>query len=422
MNRFKLRVAAVATAGALVASSAVFSAPVFAAPVTTITYFTFSAAPDHLTDLAKMVKAFEKANPTIKVKVQYASYNDYWTKLKTRLAGSSAPDVFELNYENFVSYAASKQLLNLNSVIAKDTTFKKSAYQGKAYDVFRSGTVQYGLPESFSTVVLFYNKDLFKAAGVSTPKSTWTWADEESAATLLKSKLPAGAFADFQPVQFWEFYKVLGQSGGQFLNATKTRALFNRLQGVQALNWMVGKVEKGLMPTKVQMGGLDDGAMFKAGKLAMLHSGIWMFDSFKDAAFDWDIVVEPGGATKGNHFFANAVVASAKTKKASAAWKWMRFFTSNSSAVKIRVDSAWELPATSAQAPLAGYLNKTKPANRQAVFDALKNPITPPVIKQQSQMQDVLNAWLEKALNGTVSVTEALNGAAAEVNAILAKE
>lgn len=389
---------------------------------TTITYFTFSAAPDHLTDLKAMVAVFEKKNPNIKVNIQTTAYADYFTKLKTRVAADQAPDTFELNYENFVTYAQAGTLLNLNSVSNKDKSFKKSDYYGKAYDVFSMVGKQYGLPESFSTVVLFYNKDLFKSAGVTTPNASWDWSDEEAASAQLKSKLPTGVFADYQGTQFWEFYKVLGAAGGKFLSADKKTALFNKQPGVTALNWLVGKVSKGYMPTKAQMGSLDDGAMFKAGKLAMLHTGIWMFDSFKEAPFSWDIVVEPGGVQPGNHFFSNAIVVSSKTKKGEAAFKWAKFMTSDPAAVKIRVDAAWEIPATSAKGPLADYLSKTPPANRAAVFEALKNPIVPPVIRQQTELQDTINKWLEKAQNGTISATEALNSAATEVNALLAKE
>jgi multiple sugar transport system substrate-binding protein len=96
--------------------------------------------------------------------------------------------------------------------------------------------------------------------------------------------------------------------------------------------------------------------------------------------------------------------------------------TSDNAAVKLRVDASWEVPAISAKAPLASYLAKNPPANRQAVFEALKNPIVPPVIGAQGAMQDAVNAWLEKAKNGTVTPTEALKSAAIEVNAILAKE
>ena len=393
-----------------------------AVKTTTINYFTFSAAPDYMTTLKSMVAAFERVNPTIKVNIQTASYNDYFTKLKTRVAGNQAPDTFELNYENFVTYAAAGSLLDLNTQSAKDKSFKKSLYYGQAYDVFAQGTKQFGLPASFSTVVLMYNKDLFKAAGVATPTAAWDWSDEEAADAALKAKLPAGTYADFQPTQFWEFYKVLGQSGGKFLSADKKTALFNKQPGITALNWLTSKVAKGYMPDKAAMGSLDDGGMFKAGKLAMIHTGIWMFDSFKDVPFGWDIIVEPGGVTPGNHFFANGVVVSAKTKKADAAYKWAKFFTSDPASIKLRVAASWEVPATSDKGPLAGYLAKTPPANRAAVFEALKNPITPPVIRQQNEMQDTVNAWLEKAQNGSLSATDALNGAAIAVNAILAKE
>jgi multiple sugar transport system substrate-binding protein len=414
-------VASIATGLMLVASGLVVNQAA-AASKTTITYFNFTSVPDHVKDINKMVAAFEKKNPSIHVVVQSAAYADYFTKLKTRVVARQAPDTFDLNYENFVTYAGAGTLLNLNTVSAKDKTFKKTDYYGKAYDVFSAGGKQFGLPASFSTVVLFYNKNLFQSAGVATPNASWDWSDEAAASAQLKAKLPAGTFADYQSTQFWEFYKVLGASGGKFLSADKKKALFNKQPGVTALNWLVSKEANGYMPTKAQMGSLDDGAMFKAGKLAMLHTGIWMFDAFKDTPFNWDIIVEPGGVTPGNHFFSNAVVVSSKTKKAAAAFKWAKFMTSDPVAVKIRVDAAWEIPATSAKGPLAAYLAKKPPANRAAVFEALKYPIVPPVIRQQTELQDTVNAWLEKAQNGTISVTEALNSAATAVNSLLANE
>ncbi len=60
----------------------------------TITYFTFSAAPDHLKDLDEMIAAFNKVHPEITVKVETAPYSDYFTKLQTQVAGGTAPDVY----------------------------------------------------------------------------------------------------------------------------------------------------------------------------------------------------------------------------------------------------------------------------------------------------------------------------------------
>ena len=424
--RLLKRTAAALTVGLLALAAATASAATRAeagkaASTVTLTYFTFSAAPDHLKDLNNIVAAFEKANPTIKINVQTSSYNDYFTKLQTQVASGQAPDTFELNYENFVTYASNGQLLNLTKSAKTDRTFKPSVYYPRAYEAFSNKNVQYGLPETFSVVLLFYNKDLFKQAGVPFPKPTWKWDDELAAAKKL-SDPGKGVFGDFQPIQFWEFYKVLAQNGGTFFNASKTAAAFNSPQGIDALNWLMKKVPSGVMPTKEQMGGRDDGAMFKAGKLAMWHTGIWMFTDLKAAPFEWDVVVEPGNARKAHHFFSNAVVASSKTKHPREAWKWLRYFTSSSTAARIRVGNSWELPAVKNPKYFSLYLEQSPPANRRAVFDALDHIVTPPVIKQQQQLQDTVGKWLEKAAAGDVSAADALNKAAAEVNQLLKGE
>jgi len=386
-----------------------------------LTYFTFSAAPDHLKDLQSIIGGFESTHPNIHIKVQTASYNDYFTKLQTQIASGQAPDSFELNYENFVTYAAAGKLLNLGKIAKRDRSFRASIYYPRAYKVFQLNNRQYGLPETFSVVLLFYNKNIFRQAGVSLPKKSWKWNDELAAAKRLTDS-SKGVFGDFQPIQFFEFYKVLAQNGGTFFNAKKTRATFDSAKGIAALNWLLTKTPQGVMPSKTQMGGLDDTAMFKAGKLAMWHNGIWQFSSLKDAPFDWDVIVEPGNVRKAHHFFANAVVASAKTKHQAEVWAWLRYFSSSSKAVKTRVTSSWELPAVKNTALFRPYLAERPPQNRAAVFQALGNIVTPPVIKQEQQLQDIVGKWLDKAVAGDVSAAQALHSAAAEVNNLLKSE
>ncbi len=382
-----------------------------------LTYFTFSAAPDHLKDLDAIVQAFQQKHPNITIEVQTASYDQYFTKLQTAIAGGTAPDTFELNYENFVSYSSAGSLLDLSSLASGDADFKAETYYPRAYEVFQAGGKQYGLPETFSDVLLFYNKDLFDAKGVAYPTADWTWKDELAAAQKLTDKAK-GVWGDFQPIQFWEFYKVLAQNGGQFFSADKTKATFNDAKGVEAASWLVDKVGK-VMPTDAQMGGQDDTALFKAGKLAMWHNGIWQFAGLKDVPFTWDVQVEPGNVTKAHHFFANAVVASAKSAHPQEAWQWLRFLTSAPEAVKVRLDSSWELPAVADQSQFSSYLSQTPPANRKAVFDALANIVVPPVIEQQSQMTDIVSKALEKAKLGQATVKAALDEAAAQVDALL---
>ena len=105
-------------------------------------------------DIGQMVAAFEAANPDIKVKVETAPFDDYFTKLQTLIAGGTAPDAFELNYENFVSYASKDVLLDMTPLVEADQGFADRFYP-LAYQAFSRDGKQYGLPESFSNVVLY---------------------------------------------------------------------------------------------------------------------------------------------------------------------------------------------------------------------------------------------------------------------------
>lgn len=391
------------------------SEPAPSAEPVTLTYFTFSAAPDHLKDLDAIIAAFNVKYPNITIDVQTASYADYFTKLQTAVAGGTAPDTFELNYENFVTYASAGSLLDISAAAQAGA----ASYYPKAYGVFQADGKQYGLPESFSDVLLFYNKDLFDAAGVSYPTADWKWADELAAARKL-TDAGKGVWGDFQPVQFFEFYKVLAQNGGSFFNADQTQATFNDAKGVEAATWLVDKANKDkVMPTAADMGGQDDTALFKSGKLAMWHNGIWQFSGLKDAAIKWDVQVEPGNVAKAHHFFANAVVASAKTAHPAEAFAWLSFLTSAPEAVKVRLEASWELPAVADQSLFGTYLSQTPPDNREAVFQALDNVVVPPVIEQQSQLQDIVSKALEAAMSGQKTPQAALDGAAQQVNALL---
>ncbi|MFI7642527.1 ABC transporter substrate-binding protein [Nonomuraea sp. NPDC049400] len=382
----------------------------------TLRYFTFSAAPDHVKDLDTIEKAFEKENPNVDVVVETAPFDQYFTKLQTSIAGGTAPDTFELNYENFVTYASAGSLLDLATVAGDGDT---SVYAQESLNAFKRDGKQYALPASFSTVVLFYNKDLFDKAGVAPPTADWTWADEQAAAAKLTDK-KKGVFGDFQPVQFFEFYKTLKQAGGEFLSADGKKSAFNSPQGVKAANWLVSKVGK-TMPTEAEIGGTADydTNLFKSGKLAMWHNGIWQFAGLKDVPFEWDVVVEPGDAAKASAVFHNAVAASSTTKHGKEAWAWARFLSASDTAATTRIQSSWELPPVSDQQVLSAYLKDPKPANRQAVLDSLKSIALPPVIKRQQEMQDAVTKELSEAAAGRKSVEDALKAAAADVDALL---
>ncbi|MBT3424299.1 MAG: sugar ABC transporter substrate-binding protein [Bacteroidetes bacterium] len=384
----------------------------------TITYFTFSAAPDHLEDLDEMISIFEAENPKIHIEVQTASYDDYFTKLQTRIAGGDAPDVFELNYESFVSYAAKGVLLNLEPLAQADPDYDASIYYQRALDAFNYKGMQLGLPETFSTVMLYYNQDLFDSAGVAYPAADWTWDDVIVAGKALMEG-NEDVWGIHSSIHFWEFYKKAAQNNCQFFNEDQTEVLLTSPECVVALETMISLLDEGVMPTNAEMGGVSDGDLFISGDLGMLVSGIWMFSAFEENPFNWDIQVEPGMATQATHFFANAVNVFAGTKNAEAAYEWVKFFTSDPAMAEIRIDSAWELPALNNPDYVAGYLLQSPPENRQAVFDSLEYAIVPPVIERQNEMTDVIGAALDQAVLGAITPLEALEQAKAGIEALL---
>lgn len=381
-----------------------------AEPVT-ITYCNFNSSGGNEETLAKMVAAFEAENPHIKVKVETIGYDDYFTQMQTRVAGGTAPDCYELNIENFAAYANKGLLAPISGVDV-------SGLNATALGAFNVGGTQYGLPESFSNVVLIYNKDLFDRAGVGYPTADWTQKDLQAAAEAIRA-LDDNIFGIWQPITYNEVFKVVAQYGGSLLNADKTAFTINSPENIKAVQTLVDRVlVSNVQPNSVQQGGMGDWDMFMSGRLGMIPTGIWAFQSFtENCDFAWDIAVEPGSTQKATHFFSNCVVINPESKNQEAAAAWLAWLTSSTASADIRLEAGWDLPALSDMNALAKYLEITPPDNREAVFDSLNYLIMPPVIEDYALMSDIIGNYLSQASEGKMTVTDALNAAQADCEA-----
>jgi multiple sugar transport system substrate-binding protein len=387
----------------------------FGFAATEVDFMNFSSAGDNAKYLEEMKDVFEAQNPDIKINIETVGYGDYFTKLMTLVAGNNAPDAFELNYENFYTYAKKGVLLNINDEMAA-TGFDKNSINEMALKAFQMDSDQYGLPFSFSNVVLIYNKELFDRAGADYPELDWKWENVQDAAEKIRALHPM-TFGIFQPIQFWEFYKVVKQNGGSLFSEDGKSFNINSKQNIETLQYLVDKVLKSnVMPNDAQLAGMGDWDLFISGRLGMIVTGIWAFPTFiNDCDFDWDVAVEPGNLAKATHFFANGVVLSKDTKVADAAYQWIEFLSSSKEVAKIRIDAGWELPAVTYEDILADYASQTPPANRNAVFESMNYLVTPPVIEQAAELTDIINRHLEAAKYGEKTPEEALNDAQKEL-------
>ncbi|MEH3088487.1 MAG: sugar ABC transporter substrate-binding protein [Microbacterium arborescens] len=379
----------------------------------TITYTNFISAGGNEDNLAAIVDAFEAENEGITVDVKTLPYADYFTALQTDLAGGTASDVFDIESANYTAYQQSGVLAPLSDV---DT----SVYQTSLVDAYSTDGTPYALPSSFSNVVLFYNTALFDAAGLDYPTADWTWADERAAAEKL-TDAAAGVWGDYQPISYHEFYKAVAQAGGEFLSDDGSSVAFNSPEGIAAATWLTGKSGT-TMPTTEQGAGTPDfdSGLFAAGKLAMWHSGIWMFGSMADTDVAWDIAVEPGDTQKASALFSNAVAVSAGSKNVEAATAFAHYLTSSKKTVETRLEAGWELPPIADESALSAYLDITPPANRQAVFDSLeKVALAPSIGDGQAEMQDIVTEELTEAAAGRKTVEQALSDAEKRVTPLL---
>ena len=385
-------------------------APAPAEPVT-ITYCNFNSSGGNEETLAKMVVAFEAEHPNIKVEVETIGYDDYFTQMQTRVAGGTAPDCYELNIENFAAYANKGQLAEISGVDV-------SGLNDTALNAFNVGGVQYGLPESFSNVVLIYNKDLFDQAGVAYPTDDWTQDDLQAAAEAIRA-LGDDIYGIWQPITYNEFFKVVAQYGGALLNEDKTAFTINSPENLKAAQTLVDRVlVSNVQPNAAQQGGMGDWDMFMSGRLGMIPTGIWAFQTFTDGCdFDWDIVVEPGSTQKATHFFSNCVVMNPETKHPEEVAQWLAWLTASTTSADISLEAGWDLPALKDLGALSSYLEITPPDNREAVFKSLDYLVMPPVIEDYALMSDIITQKLAAAAEGTITAQEALDQAQAECEA-----
>ena len=328
-------------------------------------------------------KVYEEINTALNtqlasknIKVVYdPGVNDaqYFTKIQTELAAGTAPDIFWIGGANLADFVNTGQILDIKPLIDADTSFKLSDfYDQPIKELTRDGKI-YGLPRDISTMVTYYNEDLFKAAGLPTPKDLaaqgkWDWAAMLSSAQKLTdaSKQQYGlGFGNWWGPGWGYFTNAAG--GGMF-NADRTACNLSSPESIAGAKYAKALFDQKLVPA----GDANGENLFSAGKIGMYFNGRWFTPGVRtNAKFAWDVAPMPKGKVDSSWLFWGPYLVNAKTADQKAAWEVMKALTSSDVTGKVAALGS-NIPPRKDQAAVDQFLKANPPTNNQAFIDSTK--------------------------------------------------
>src|SRR5579859_1699065 len=278
------------TAPTVAPTTAPAAAPTAAALSGKVSILTFGS-PAHPQAFQALATAFEARYPGAKVNVISMADNevDYHAKLSTELAGGQPPDVVLLDYDAAARYFAAGAFQSLSTDMAQSTVIRPTDFYTQAYNAYQWQGQQMCLPISISSVVVYYNKKLFDAAGQAYPKAGWTW-DQFIATAQALTKAP-DQFGVGMDRELNNVLPFIWQNGGELFTPDGKQLALKSPAATAAIQfWVDWQVKDHVSPNAVQEESLDSGARFQAGQLGMFLDSSDSLPDFRAITdFDWDV-------------------------------------------------------------------------------------------------------------------------------------
>jgi multiple sugar transport system substrate-binding protein len=384
-----------------------------------------SDAPGDVALRRKQAQAFMAKYPDVTVKVTTVPAAGYDQKILTMIAGGKAPDVFGTGDVVIPTIVNKNYALDLKPLMQADG-FDASAYypeviKGLTYD----GKIV-GLTDNWDTQVLYYNRALFQRAGVQPPTADWTWDDYEAAAKKLttgtgRTKVFGSQWGKwFVPVS-----DAVAAAGGSTYGADNKSCGLTDPKSIEALSFLDRLRKEGADPGPTEdgvLGGRSPEQAFADGRSAMLiGDGRWAAFEFNQAKnLDWAVAPLPkGSAGRSNFFHLSAFSIPSNSKNPNAAWKFLRYMTSDEG-IRMGLDNMQGVPAvksvatdpTIASSPLVSQHDALQP-----FLDSLPTARRAPQLTNFFRYQDKIDAALGPLWKGKASPEQAAQAACKAVNA-----
>ena len=392
----------------------------YSGPPVTIEYAIWGD-PAEINSQKAVVEGFTAANPNIKVDVTVADWDAYWDKRQTGLAGGAAPDVFAMDGPLGPDYQSRDVLLDLTPYIEADGYDLGQLDDNAVKDFTTKDGVVFGLPRDLNVIALYYNKDMFDAAGIAYPDDTWTWDKLVEVGKQLTKDTDGDGTIDQ-----WGLYtettdmenawsSFVWQAGGDILTQDGTKSALDKPElaaGIQFLQDLIWK-EK-VVPEPAIFA--ETGDAFEQKVAAMEINGSWLVPTHEAAGLNLGIAPLPAGpAGKATSVNPTGAVVYAGTKAPEASWLLAKYLASPEAqekimALKASVPVNKEILATSYPASFDGaqvFADSLAFAHLKPAFVGYNEFNT---ILQTELDENVFNAANKTAADAIASVNEELNG------------
>jgi multiple sugar transport system substrate-binding protein len=400
-----------------------------------LTFF-FAANPEEADARQRVVDAFQRRHPDIKVRTLLSGGNPL-QHMSIYCAGGKCPDVLMAWDLTYAGLAARGVLLDLNTMLAQDKVFAadvKADGIRSLYDTFTFDGGQYALPEQWSGNFLYYNKKLFAEAGVRSPPGRWDqpWSFGEflDAAKALTKRDRSGRVSQWGYVDSWvAFYAagLFGMNNGVpwcTPRMNPTHLNFDNeafLEGIQFYADLAHKHR--VAPTSSDTQSMSTMDLFTSGRAAMALGGHWRYqtvDLAKD--LDFDVTVLPTGpkgrAARSNIGTTGLAIAASSPRKQQA-WEFVKFATGPVGQA-VTAESGLFVPVLRSAITSAGFAKAHARIGNLAVLTGGPThsegmPVTP----QWPKIASLMDRNIGPVLRGTRPATSLASGLSHAVDEVL---
>ena len=339
----------------------------------TITW-AFWGSPEEAASHKIVADAFMAAHPEIQIEIWNQPWDDYFTKIQALWASGDTkviPDVAFL--WPTPRYAAEGVLENLDPFIAAADYDLNDYWPGLLESAKYEGSV-YGFPRDIEVNVIYYNKDMFDAAGVAYPSDEWTWDDFLAAAAALTQKDANGMTTVYAlGAEGGKWAKWVNQNGGAILDdyVNPSKCMLTDPASVAGIQFFADLMEQGyaMRPADLNQAG-GDAAVFMSGQAAMILQNTSRVSAFNGAGMNYDVAPAPIPASGKRHNGAGgaAWVMSSGSDNKDAAWTFIEWLQSDAGSHTIYTERGEIFPALQSVANSPSFMTEQPPANKQAII------------------------------------------------------